>query len=345
MSEAATEPVLRLAPLEAYLDELGLGAGPIAAEEIGGGHSNITLLLARGEERLVLRRPPLGPLAPSSNDVVREARLLRAVAAAGLRVPEVLEICEDPELIGAPFYLMPFLPGHVLAARVPDEIGGTAAAEKICEELVRALVELHAIDPESAGLSGFGRPSGYLERQLKRFGGLLEHNATRPLPGLERVGEWLGANQPESPPSTLVHGDYRLGNMMFAASEPRLTAILDWEMGTLGDPLADVGYMTATWAERDNPSDPMLDLSAVTRLPGFPTRAELARAYAEASGRSLEAIAWYQVLALWKAAIFLEGSYGRYRAGASADPYFARLELGVPELGRRAQRLTEGGER
>jgi aminoglycoside phosphotransferase (APT) family kinase protein len=341
-----TEPVLSSGALEDYLDQLGLGSGPIVAEEIGGGHSNITLLLRRGELRLVLRRPPLGPLAPSANDVVREARLLRAVAAAGLRVPEVLEICEGPELIGAPFYLMPFLPGHVLADRVPVEIGATpATAEKICEEFVWALVELHAIDPESAGLSGFGRPSGYLERQLKRFGGLLEHNATRPLPELERVGEWLGANRPESPPTTLVHGDFRLGNMMFGAFEPRLTAILDWEMGTLGDPLADVGYMTATWAERDDPSDPMLDLSAVTRLPGFPGRSELACAYAEASGRSLEAIAWYQVLALWKAAIFLEGSYGRYLAGASADPYFARLELGVPALGRRALGLTEGDER
>ncbi|MDX6623355.1 MAG: hypothetical protein QOE75_1287, partial [Solirubrobacterales bacterium] len=182
----------------------------------------------------------------------------------------------------------------------------------------------------------FGRPDGYLARQIKRFGGLLETNATRPLPELEQVSEWLGANLPDSPAPTVVHGDYRLGNVMFAPREPRLVAILDWEMATIGDPLADVGYMTATWSASADPANAVSDLSPVTRRPGFPGRDDLARRYAERSGRSVDALHWYQVLALWKAAIFLEGNYKRFVAGTTADPYYAELEQGVPALARAA---------
>lgn len=330
------EPLLVLEPLEAFLDDAGLGSGPIEASAIGGGHSNVTYLLRRGEESLVLRRPPRGPLPPSAHDVLREARLLSALGPLGFRVPEVLATCEDGNVIGAPFYVMPFVAGHVLTATLPPEIGDAGAPARIAEELVDCLVELHAIDVEGAGLAAFGRADGYLERQIKRFGGLLELNATRPLPDLERLAEWLAANIPDSPAATVVHGDYRLGNVMFAPSSPRLVAVLDWEMATIGDPLADVGYMTAMWAQPDDPPNPVGDLSEVTRLPGFPDREALAERYVAATGLSLDALGWYQVLALWKAAIFLEGSYKRYQAGTTVDTYFARLGEGVEKIGRLA---------
>lgn len=335
VAEAAAcelEPLLVLEPLEAYLDAAGLGAGPIAASPVGDGHSNVTYTLVRGGRRLVLRRPPRGPLPPSAHDVLREARLLRALGPLGLPVPEVLASCEEPSVIGAPFYVMPFVEGHVLTEELPAELAAPGVPERLAEQLVDALLELHAVDFGAAGLADFGRSDGYLERQIRRFGGLLEENATRPLPRLESVAEWLGANLPDSPPATIVHGDYRLGNVMFAPREPRLVAILDWEMATIGDPLADLGYMTAMWAQPDDPANPVGDLSRLTRQPGFPRREALARRYAEASGRSLEALGWYQVLALWKAAIFLEGSFKRYQAGTTRDPYFARLGKGVEQL-------------
>jgi len=336
MTDPELEPLLVLEPLAAFLDEAGLGTGAIEATELGDGHSNVTYLLRRGGERLVLRRPPRGPLPPSAHDVLREARLLRALEPLGLPVPAVLAVCEDESVIGAPFYVMPFIEGHVLSDSVPPRFGEDAPG-RIGEELVDTLVRLHAIDFEAAGLGDFGRSDGYLERQLMRFNGLLELNATRPLPDLERVGEWLAANLPDSPPPTLVHGDYRLGNVMLALSEPRVVAVLDWEMATIGDPLADVGYMTAMWSEADDPPNPVGDLSPVTRLPGFPPDETLARRYAEATGMETNALHWYQALAFWKAAVFLEGSFKRYQSGTTVDAYFAGLGEGVERLSQLAQ--------
>jgi aminoglycoside phosphotransferase (APT) family kinase protein len=334
------EPVIAAEPLQAFLDDAGIGTGTLSFEPIGDGHSNLTFLVERGGERVVLRRPPRGPLPPSAHDVVREARLLAALRPHGVPVPEVLEICEGPEVIGAPFYLMTYVDGWVLTGELPAALDTAEAPARIADELVDHLVELHKLGPDAEGLDGFGRSDGYLARQIKRFGGLLESNATRPLPDLEKVTEWLAANLPESPAPTVVHGDYRLGNVMFAPAEPRLAAILDWEMATIGDPLADVGYMTATWSASSDPVNAVSDLSPVTRRPGFPRRDELAQRYAERSGRSVDALPWYQVLALWKAAIFLEGNYKRFVAGTTADPYYAELEQGVPALAKAALERT-----
>ena len=331
------EPLLVLEPLAAFLDAHGLGTGDVRASAIGEGHSNVTYLLERDRgERFVLRRPPRGPLAPSTHDVLREARLLELLAPTGVAVPPILAVCDDETVIGAPFYVMPFIAGHVLTAELPAAFADPAA---IGDVLVDALAALHAV-PIDGDLAGFGRPDGYLERQLRRFVGLLEANATRPLPDLEAVADWLGRHRPHSSEATVVHGDYRLGNAMLAPL-PRVAAILDWELATLGDPLADVGYLTAMWAQPDDPDDPMLDLSRVTRGPGFASRAALAARYAERTGRDTSDLRWYQVLAIWKAAIFLEGSYRRHQAGSTDDPYFARLADGVPQLARRARALTD----
>ncbi len=333
------EPLVVLEALQAFFDDAGLGTGPVTARPIGDGHSNVTYAIARPGERWVLRRPPRGPLPPSAHDVLREARLLAALSGAGLRVPVVTAVCADAAVIGAPFYVMRFIDGDVLSTALPSAFTGSRDPERIAGELVESLADLHAVDIDDAGLSEFGRRDGYLERQVRRFRGLLEQNATRPLPELEAVGEWLDANRPLNSELTVVHGDYRLGNMIFAADpSPRLAAILDWEMATLGDPLADLGYMTAMWAQAEDEHDPMLDLSEVTRLPGFPARAWLAERYAHCSGREPAHLTWYQTLAVWKSAIFLESSYRRFRAGSTDDDYFARLEHGVPVLARRALR-------
>jgi aminoglycoside phosphotransferase (APT) family kinase protein len=330
---------MRLDALKAYLDDLGIGAGELVAEPIAGGHSNLAYLLRRGEARFVLKRPPLGPIAPSANDVTREARTVAALGPTAVPVPEVLAICEDDRVLGAPFYIASFVEGEVLVDRLPAHFDPARDPGRIGELLVDTLIRLHSVELTTPGLPAAKRPDGYLERQLRRFTQLLEHNATRPLPDLERVAEWLMAHLPDSPVPTLVHGDYRLGNVMFGPG-PGVAAVLDWEMATSGDPLADLGYLTAHWAEADDPPNPMLDLSSVTRDPAFPSRQNLADRYAERTGRSVDALPWYQVLALWKAAIFLEGSYGRLLAGASEDTYFQRLDEGVPALCRAALALT-----
>jgi aminoglycoside phosphotransferase (APT) family kinase protein len=331
------EPLLVLEPLAAFLDARGLGSGDLRAAPIGEGHSNVTYLLERESgERLVLRRPPRGPLAPSTHDVLREARLLELLAPSGVPVPPILAICDDEAVLAAPFYVMPFIDGHVLTTELPAGFDDPAT---IGDVLVDALAALHAV-PIDGALAGFGRPDGYLERQLRRFGGLLEANATRPLPDLELVADWLARHRPHRSASAVVHGDYRLGNAMLHPA-PRVAAILDWELATLGDPLADIGYLTAMWAQADDPEDPMLALSRVTRGEGFASRVALAARYAERTGRDTGDLRWYQVLALWKAAIFLEGSYRRHQAGSTDDPYFARLAEGVPRLARRARALTD----
>jgi aminoglycoside phosphotransferase (APT) family kinase protein len=338
----AREPLLVLEPLMRFLDARGLGAGEPQAQAIGDGHSNVTFAIRRDGSELVLRRPPRGPLPPSAHDVLREARVLQALEGRA-RVPAVLAVCEDPAVIGAPFYVMERLEGHVVLRDVPRELDAAEDRRRIGTELVDALVEVHAVDWQDAGLEGFGRPTGYLERQVRRFLGLWEHNRTREVGAVEAVGEWLGAHVPESGAATVVHGDYRLGNTMFAPRAPaRLIAIFDWEMATIGDPLADVGYLSTLWADPDDPPTGF-ELSRVTREPGFPARAELVARYEERSGRSMTDIRWYQTLALWKSTVFMEGNYKRALAGSTDDPYLHGFRDGVVELAQRAEALTRGG--
>jgi len=339
-------PLLIREPLAAFLDQHGLTPGqdgsPLEAEPVGEGHSNVTYLIRRGESELVLRRPPRPPLPPSAHDVLREARLLTAVESQPVRTPRVLATCADESVIGAPFYLMEKVAGDVITTQVPEALDTPAGRAAVADELIDALVEVHAVDWQACGLEGYGKPTGYLERQLRRFGGLWEHNKTREIATLDRVTAWLAENRPESGPATIVHGDYRLGNVMFAPGAPaRLTAIFDWELATIGDPLADVGYLTATWAQSGDP-DTNFTRGAVTTQPGFPTRAELIARYEERSGRSMTAVAWYATLALWKAAIFLEGSYKRLLAGTTDDPFFKLLDAGVPALAEHAWAVAHG---
>jgi aminoglycoside phosphotransferase (APT) family kinase protein len=336
------EPLVVLEPLAAFLDAHGLGSGgEITVEPIGEGHSNVTFLLRRDGVQVVLRRPPRGPLPPSAHDMLREARVLRALGPTPARVPAVLAVCADPGVIGAPFYLMEQVEGHVVTSAVPAELDSVAQRRRIGAELIDALVEVHAVDWQAAGLAGFGKPTGYLQRQVQRFRGLWEHNKTREIEAVEWVGHWLAANLPAAGPATIVHGDYRLGNTMLAPRAPaRITAIFDWEMTTIGDPLADLGYLCALWADRDDPPAGMFELSSVTRAEGFPSRAELIARYEQRSGRPMTDIRWYQTLALWKAAVFMEGNYKRAAAGTTDDPFLQQFGTGVVQLAQRAEQMA-----
>jgi aminoglycoside phosphotransferase (APT) family kinase protein len=336
-------PLLVLEPLAAFLDAHGLGAGPIEAEPVGEGHSNVTFRVRRHDADVIVRRPPRPPLPPSAHDMLREARVLSALEPTDVPVPRVLAVCDDDAVIGAPFYVMERVEGEVVTGSVPEGLDTPAERRRIGEELVDALVALHAIDWQAAGLEGFGKPTGYLERQVRRFAGLWEHNRTREIPAVERVATWLREHVPDSGAATIVHGDFRLGNTIFGARPPAdLRALLDWEMATLGDPLADVGYLCMTWMEADDPPGGLFELSRVTRAEGFPTRAELLERYEARSGRPMTDIRWYTTLALWKSLVFMEGNYKRAVAGTTDDPYLKDFGDGVLQLAERAEAAAYG---
>src|SRR3954454_514448 len=251
-AELDLPPLLIRKPLEEYFDRQGLGSGPIEAERIGEGHSNVTFLIERGDDRFVLRRPPRPPIPPSANDVLREARLLIPLQDADVRTPEVLAACDDESVLGMPFYVMPFMEGVVITTEVPGELDSPAERRHICEELIDALAEMHAVDWRATELGPTfeSRADGYLDRQLKRFLGLWEYNKTRELPVVQEIGEWLTTNKPESPPATMARGNHRRGTTMLAHAAPaKLIAIFDWEMSTIDYPIATMGYTTATWSE------------------------------------------------------------------------------------------------
>ncbi len=317
------------------------GEGSLELERLGEGHSNITFLAKRGGEEWVLRRPPRPPYAPTAHNVMREYRVLTALASKKVRSPKTVFACDDEAVIGAPFYLMERIQGYVIRHTAPGELSEPKEFQRIASELVDALVELHDVDWEEAGLSSLGKPTGYLDRQLRRWQGQWEHNKTREIPTVDKVGNRLAQAVPDSPPATIVHGDYKLDNVVFAPSPPaKLLAILDWEMATIGDPLADLGYMTATYIEKSDPKS-VLDFSGPTRMDGFPSRAELVERYERKSGRSMTDLPWYQALALWKLGILLEGSYRRLKAGTTDDPFFKLLDRGVPELAEQALRFLD----
>jgi aminoglycoside phosphotransferase (APT) family kinase protein len=326
--------------VEAFLDSLGIGAGSLTATRIGdGGGSNFSFLLQRGGERFVLRRPPRPPLPPSAHDMIREARLQNALRAAGFnRLPEIVAVCEDDAVLGVPFYVMRYLDGHVITQTLPPGLESTDARRRLADDLVDTLVEIHSADVTRPGLAAFARPGSYLERQVKRFTQLWEINRTRELPHVEQVGSWLAASLPEPLGETVVHGDYRLGNLMVAAAEPsRIVAALDWEMGAIGDPRADVGYLLAMYSEPGGRPSP-LGTSPATTAPGFPSRAELVERYVSRSARDVEPLPWFEALALWKAAVFCEAIYGRYIRGelGAEDTRAAMFEHVVPQLAETA---------
>jgi aminoglycoside phosphotransferase (APT) family kinase protein len=344
MTAAATDrpPLLVLDALQRFCDERGLGHGPLRATRLGLGSSNHTFLLERGDLRLVLRRPPRPPYPASAHNILREAALQEAVRPHGVRAPRVLATCDDPAVLGAPFSISELVPGPVMTDTLPPLLAADHDARReLVLDVVAALAELHAVDVAAPEVQPFVRPGSYAERQVRRFRALWEENATRDIPQLLELGEWLAATAPEPAAPAVVHGDYRIGNLVLEADRPRVAAIVDWEMGAVGDPRADLGYLVATYSHRGGAGSP-LELTPATAAPGFPEPAELVEQYVRLTGREVQPLAWFRALALWKGAIFCEAIYARHLRGEMQHDRFApTLQTGVPELARAAVQAAQ----
>lgn len=325
------------------LDRLAthLGTAPLTGELIPGGRSNLTYRVTDGTRRWVLRRPPLGHVLATAHDMAREHRVIKALADTAVPVPEVELLCEDTDVIGAPFYLMEEVPGAALRHRdqcpwmTPDK------AKALSERLVDVLADLHAVDPKAVGLGDFGRPDGFLERQVSRWGKQLEASRTRDLPGIDDLRDRLADTVPVSGRATIVHGDYRLDNVLVTEDPLDISAVLDWEMATLGDPLADVGLLCVYWngvGGRDD--DPIT--GTVPTLPGFAGSDELVRRYAERSGADVSGLAWYTAFAYFKLAVILEGIHFRFTHGKTVGAGFDTIGHLTLPLVRQGLAATSG---
>ena len=335
-------PLLVLDAVARFLDAHALGRGPLTARRIGEGSSNATFLLERSGERFVLRRPPRPPFPPSAHDVLREARLQQALAEEGVRTPRILAVADDPALLGVPFYVTEHIEGHVVTQTLPALLAQDDARRAMLEDVVRALAEIHGVDTGAPGIAPFVRAGSYLARQIRRFDELWGVNATRDVPEVPELAAWLERTRPDEIASTVVHGDFRVGNVMLAPDAPvRVAAVLDWELGAVGDPRADLGYLLATYSHAASLRTP-LELTPVTAQRGFPSPEQLVERYVELTSRSVARLAWFEALALWKGAIFCEAIYGRYvRGELDHDPFAASLGPGVPRLARAAARIAE----
>ena len=323
-----------------FRDHVPGGDCDLHFELISGGRSNLTYLVRGGTQQWVLRRPPLGHVLPTAHDMAREYRVLSALAGTDVPAPRPFALCEDATVNDMPFYVMQYCPGIVLAQDIPPGYAPTPEdRRRICVALVDTLVRLHAVDYHAVGLDGFGKPEGYLERQVRRWSEQWERSQTAALPEIDELIRRLRAALPQSPSPTIVHGDYRLGNMALDPNDPgRVAAIFDWEMATLGDPLADLGYTLIYWTEASDPppSGGVGTASTFTAQPGFFTRAEIVAEYARRSGRSVDAIDFYQVLALYKLAVISEGIYARYLQGKTLGEGFSGMSRSAGALAQRA---------
>ncbi len=324
-------PGLALAALEEHLQQAlpGLLQGPLSAQLLAGGRSNLTYLLTDGNERWVLRRPPLGHVLETAHDMRREHRLLAALSPTDVPVPAPL-LLAGPEVIGAPFYLMDYADGQVLRDRSQLEQLDATAATALADELVDVLVRLHRLDPEQVGLADLGRPQGYLERQLKRWARQLAASHSRELPELTRLATRLGEQLPASQASSIVHGDYRLDNVVVDVGRGRIRAVLDWEMATLGDPLADLASTVIWWEGMRGLDSPVAAVPA--DVAGYPGSDHLLAAYGRQSSLDLAPLPWYLGFAFFKIAAIFEGIHFRAQQGLTVGDGFERLGDMVPPL-------------
>ncbi len=322
------------------VEHVGLVA-PLDYTLIAGGHSNLTYRVVDAAQRaVVLRRPPLGHVLATAHDMAREHRIISAVGPAGVPVAQALALCTDESVNGAPFYVMSFVEGRVLdgpakAEDVPLDIRRAAS-----EHLVEVLVHLHSLEIDAIGLGDLARRDGYIERQVKRWAKQWQGSKTRELPEIDAVEAFLAANLPEQKDTAVVHGDYRFGNLLVDTAVGRITGVLDWELCTLGDPLADLGYLLVYWGDPDDPTkgrhnDP-------TSLPGFLTRTEIVERYAQLSGRDVSNVFFYYAFSSWRLAVISEGVYARYLKGVMADTTvdLDTFKQGVERLAAQALEAT-----
>jgi aminoglycoside phosphotransferase (APT) family kinase protein len=307
-----------------YLRAHGLEVRALQVEQFPAGHSNLTYLLRSDSWEAVLRRPPLGPVPPRAHDMPREFRILQRLHPVFPLAPEPYVLCEDVSVIGAPFYVMERRRGLVLDMDFPPGWQPDVQLHHaIAESLVRVLVDLHAVDWRAAGLADIGHPDGYMQRQVTGWIERLVRARTADIDGLDALSPWLSEHLPESPPPTVIHNDYKLNNVLLDVAKPqRITAVLDWEMATIGDPLSDVASLLVYWTEPGD-SDAMGALRSVTCDPGFPSRAELLEMYARLSGRDVSALDWYLAFAYFKVGVICQQIYYRWFKGQTHDDRFA----------------------
>lgn len=339
--EAGAEPLegIDAGRVGAWLEANVDGAtGPFTYDRIAGGRSNLTYSVTDATGgRWALRRPPLGKALGSAHDMGREHRVVSAMAQTDVPVAPIAGYCTDEEVNGAPFYVMDFVEGPILRQRpdaelFPDESDRRAIGERV----VDTLVAIHALDPDAAGLGELGKKEDYVKRQLRRWQGQWEGSKTREIPLVETVHDKLAERIPEQGPAAIVHGDYRLDNMILNDAG-EVAAVVDWELCTLGDPLADVGLLLVYWGEEGDSLLPLFE--PATMAAGFPSRTDVRERYAERSGRGLSEIDFFIALGYWKLAIILEGVYSRYVKGQYGKP-----EAGFEEFGKNVGRLAEAAD-
>jgi aminoglycoside phosphotransferase (APT) family kinase protein len=330
--------------LDAYLrPHLPDVRGEIEIFQFPGGHSNLTYLLRYGAGEFVMRRPPLGPVAPKAHDMTREHRVLSALWRVFPPAPRPYMLCEDPSVIGAPFYVMERRTGVVIRRELPPRWAEDPAVRRILSEtMVDVMAQLHAVDWKAVGLDGLGRPEGFMARQVKGWAERWERAKDREIPAIDALSRWLAERVPVPQAATLVHGDLKLDNVMLDPADPsRVVAVLDWEMCTTGDPLADLGLLLCYWAEEGDPYARQESVVQVTALPGFYTREQLVERYARKTGRDVSRIAFYEVFALYKIAVVVQQIYIRWKRGQTKDERFSLMAPRVEALARAAMELAE----
>ena len=342
---------LDLAALDDYLREYLTGSGPappIKIEQFPGGHSNLTYLIRYGNQEFVLRRPPVGPVAPTAHNMPREFKLLSVINPHFLLAPKPVLLCEDASIIGVPFYLMERRRGFIVRFKVPEEIGANLKLRRqVSESVVATLVALHAVDIEATGIISIGKPEGLVARQVHGWAKRWHGSRTGELAEMDQVIQWLVDRiPPESANATIVHNDFKLDNIMLAETDPaRVVAVLDWEMCTVGDPLIDVGLLLTYWTMRgakgsQGEADRNSSLRAVTNGPGWLTREEIIEQYAATTGRDLSRIMFYETFARFKVAVIIQQIYFRYVQGQTRDERFRNFDSLVRELAHEALELA-----
>ncbi|HEX3554911.1 MAG TPA: phosphotransferase family protein [Thermoanaerobaculia bacterium] len=335
------------APLAVWLKERLPGVeGPIAIEQFPGGHSNLTYLLRFGDRELVLRRPPFGSKVKTAHDMGREFRVLPRLYTLYPKAPQALLHCDDPEVIGAPFYIMERVRGIILRQQRP--VAGIdlhpERMRAISEAAVDGLAELHAVDYRAAGLDDLGHPEGYVARQVAGWSERWRRSRTDDLPDLDRAAAWLADHQPPEKGAALLHNDYKYDNLVLHPEElERIVAVLDWEMATVGDPLMDLGTSLGYWMDPDDAPALRLLPAGPTTLPGNLRRVEVVERYANITGRDVSGILFYYVYGLFKIAVIAQQIYYRYQQGLTKDERFAALIGAVRILGHTAAQAIDKG--
>ena len=345
MTEDVAKPVrqgeeLDLAALTAYLEREVGAHGTVSVEQFPGGHSNLTYLVHHGDREYVLRRPPFGSKVKSAHDMGREVAVLSKLAPVYSRAPRVIAYCDNADTLGAPFYLMERRRGVIIRKELPAGLDHARIAH-LCEELVDALVDLHAVDYRAAGLGDFGKPQGYVERQVKGWTERYTSSQTDDIPAITEVAAWLASHMPSDGPPALIHNDFKFDNVIFDPQLEQITGVLDWEMSTVGDPLMDLGTSISYWMQADDAAMFQSPIFGVTMKPGMWRRADVAARYFERSGRQTDHLVFYFAFGLFKTAVVLQQIYYRYAKGLTQDARFAPFILVVRALADQARGSIE----